>query len=235
MVPAKLALLCVVMAAAAAAHGQDGAWTFEPKTVTSSCTATFAEDEAMIRLGVDASSGESWIVFGSTALLNEDERQPHDHKQHYYDGLSRIKIVIAHSDEPCRSKLSSSCSSQSFSQAQQMTARVGPFATKGRMRMVKFLNDQVASRFPKLNFIFEEGNFLGGVEVDSVPLLGDNFSTMPDRRDFRISVNNKVLFQGGWRDGATARDWLQRCQVPPAKPVTPGSKGGKGGEGSKGA
>jgi len=54
-------------------------------------------------------------------------------------------------------------------------------------------------------------DLVGRLTVWDTPLVDKNFEQLPDKADFRISIDGKKTFTMGWRDGFKARDKLRQC------------------------
>jgi len=193
---ATLLLLSVLSAVSGAAGAQAGEWRFVARDnrFGQDCVATFSSENGMIRLGFDGRSHQPWMVFGSTSIPLE------------------APPSAAESDEPGRSRVHVGIE-QSGQAPRRISARLGWFPTEGRLRAMKFLNQQVAKgRSRVLNFIVVE-DYMGGIEVSSLPFVADGFRTVEDRVDFRITLLDKVVFEGGWQDGGELRKWLEQCTL----------------------
>jgi len=55
------------------------------------------------------------------------------------------------------------------------------------------------------------GSVIGNLTIRDTPMTKDGFESMPDKADFRISIDGNQIFTMGWRDGAKAREKLRQC------------------------
>ena len=55
------------------------------------------------------------------------------------------------------------------------------------------------------------GAYIGILAIRDAPMTRDGFESMPDKADFRITLDGKQAFAMGWRDAALMRDKLRQC------------------------
>lgn len=55
------------------------------------------------------------------------------------------------------------------------------------------------------------GAYIGNLTIRNAPITRDGFKSVPDRADFRVTLDGAPIFTMGWHDAAAARDRLRQC------------------------